>query len=82
MDFDKNVLDANNQMMAHENNVPQTVVDDPTCKLNDKFRCDLIKSILYLIDNINPLGSVESQDDVQSSDSSDEEGTFDFLKNS
>ena len=35
--------------------------------------------ILYLVDNTNPVGSVESQDDVHPSDSSDEKGTFDFL---
>ena len=37
--FDKNILDTIN-----EDNVPQTVVDDSNCKLNDRFRYDFVFS--------------------------------------
>lgn len=36
-----------------------------------------MKLISYLKDNINPMDSAEPQDDIYSSDDSDEEGTVD-----
>jgi hypothetical protein len=45
------------------------------CKLNNLVA--LIELILYLKDNVNPLGSIEPLDDINSSYSSDSSSVFD-----
>jgi hypothetical protein len=77
INFDKKDLGVNIQITTDDSNTSQAVVDDPACELIDIFLSDLIKPILNLKDNVNPLGSIESRDDIDSSDGSDNEGKFD-----